>query len=107
MKNLLGLIGGRREVLGIVVLAAMVVIGIIVGLRSPITLSPERDDSAGGITLKTRFSDHEVTGGLLPNNLNDQTSPHYPGDDPPELLQKNANGDVLNLFRIQGEIEYR
>jgi len=104
-KKFLGNNPTNRSI-ALVAILAVIVAGVWYGVQRKISLSPENDFTAGGITLKVRSSDHSGSATLLPNNLTDQTVPNY-GADTPELLPKAGNGDVSHLFRIQGEIDYK
>lgn len=91
-------------------IAALAIVGLILlfnsiqsGLLSPIVFN-----GANGSTLRLQISDQKPAGSsheFLDNNLISIDEPIY---DPTEtlLLNRNANGDIENFFRIQAKFEY-
>lgn len=97
----------RREFLIIGVLIMAILAGLGIALIEKVKVSPERDFSANGIVLKFRVSDHKSDSSFLPNSLNDNSTPDFIGSDQPELLNRDANGNISVIPRFQGEIDYK
>lgn len=89
---------------GVVFLGSLTIIALVLGLRQLRQFLSPIGGPGAGTTVDLRATDHASGNSALPNSLTDGTAPSY--DVQILSLGRTANGDVPNLFRIQGEVIY-
>jgi len=89
---------------GVVFLGSLTIIALVLGLRQLRQVLSPIGGPGAGTTVDLLATDHAAGNTALPNSLTDGTAPSYDVQILP--IGRAANGDVTNLFRIQGEVRY-
>lgn len=99
----------HRNLLFLVILVAVVAV-VILNLNRKGLLGPIRGGQINHYFLQWKVSDHSTTGGsdnLLLNQLDGTDEPEYARENVVLQLNRNGDGSLTALPRLQGKLEYR